>query len=132
MNSPRLPVAWAEPAKASSAAESAPAASFRRRSEVSGELDTSRTNHRSAALEPSETARGRAAGVGLGRATAHRKVEHGAKHQPGAAHCESDGRDIAFLLGRVHVTAAARRAGVVRALSLEGVLVLHGHHPEGS
>src|SRR4051812_26059672 len=115
MNSPCLPAARAEPATATSATAQATAAQVRTGSEVSSQLDTARTDHRSAALQARETAR-RSAGVCLGRVAANREVKDGAKHQAGATDRKSNGRDRAFLLGRVDGSFAARRAAVVRAL----------------
>src|SRR6185369_4950112 len=129
MNSPCLPAARAEPATATSAVAIPNAASFRKRSEVSGKLHTAWTNHRSAAREPGEVSR-RRAGVSFGRAASNREVQNGAQHQARAADCERDGGDIAFELGRVDVAAAIGRASVALALPFEVLLALHGEHAE--
>src|ERR1044071_7048466 len=103
MNSPCLPAACAEPEAATSAVAIAQAASFRKRSKISGKLHTARAYHRSAPSEPGEVARSRAC-VSLGRAAANREVENGAQHQARAADCERDGGDVAFELGRVDIS----------------------------
>src|SRR6188474_2723242 len=132
MSSPRLPAAAAVPANEAMVAVSAPTSSRRTRSEVGGELNTTWPNHRSAALKPSETTRRRALGVSLGRTTADRKIEHRAEHQTRTADRERDRRNIAVALGRIDRVLTASRAIVVLALPVEGFLVLHCHHSEGS
>src|SRR6478752_9910722 len=129
MNSPCLPAARAEPAAASSAAVMAPAASFRTRSEIGGELHTAWTNHRSAALKTGETTGGRA-GVSLGRPAANRKIKNGAEHQARSAHRKADSGDIAFLFGRIDVPTAARRAAIALTGPVEIVLGVHRHDTE--